>query len=275
MFSISLDDSHDGQKKKIFVVGGFLGDSADWFEVERHWEKRVKDEELAYFRATECFSLRGEFQRLVTKYGAVQARKKSEVLLEDLKLIIKASNLRAFCLGISIEDYIAVRDEPDGHLVLQDDPYMHAHEVLIYDVARVVCASPYRSPVAFSYDEHNKAAALQGGWASYKERHPLAAECMATLMPLDDKKVPALQAADLIAHTTKRYFEFRIDNNLPMQRAGSEVELAELKEWARQICRVWFWDKEHLREIVRDSVESVQKRLSRTGKRHIMVGKAC
>jgi hypothetical protein len=79
---------------------------------------------------------------------------------------------------------------------------------------------------------------------------------MASLTPLDDKKVPALQAADLIAHTTKRYFEKRIDNQIPMQRAGSEVELAELKGWARSLCRVWFWNKERLREIVQSSIEA-------------------
>jgi hypothetical protein len=42
MYSISIDDSTDGLKKKIFVVAGFLGDSEDWFEVERHWEKELK-----------------------------------------------------------------------------------------------------------------------------------------------------------------------------------------------------------------------------------------
>ena len=50
-------------------MAGFLGGSEDWFEVERHWEKRVKDEGLAYFRATECFSLTGQFNELVKKHG--------------------------------------------------------------------------------------------------------------------------------------------------------------------------------------------------------------
>ncbi len=128
--------------------------------------------------------------------------------------------------------------------------------MLIYAVARVVHASLYRSPVAFSYDEHSKAAALQNGRHDFKERHPLAAECMATLTPLDDKRVPALQAADLITHTAKRYFENRIDNQIPMKRAGSELDLGELKEWARSLCRVWFWNKERLREIVQSSIEA-------------------
>ncbi len=99
VFSISIDDSTDGLRKKIFVVAGFLGDSQDWFEVERLWEKRVEDEGLLYFRATECFSLTGQFNELVKKYGPTQTREKTNVLLEDLKLIIKASDLHAFCLG--------------------------------------------------------------------------------------------------------------------------------------------------------------------------------
>ena len=40
MYSISIDDSTDGLRKKIFVVAGFLGDSEDWFEVERPLGKK-------------------------------------------------------------------------------------------------------------------------------------------------------------------------------------------------------------------------------------------
>ena len=259
VWSISLDDSADGQRKKIFVVAGFLGDSEDWFEVERLWEKRIKSEGLSYFRATECYSLTGEFIKLVKQYGAPTARDKSGVLLDDLKLLIKSSNLQAFCLGVSIDDYKTVRDEPNGHLVLEQDPYIQAHKMLIYAVARVVRASESPSPVAFCYDEHSKAAMLQKDWAKFKENHPMAAECMATLMPLDDKTTPAVQAADLIAHSTKRYFENRIDKNIPIQRAGSAVELAELAEWARSLCRVWFWEKNQLREFVSACVEVYEK----------------
>jgi hypothetical protein len=77
VFSISVDDSTDGQREKIFVVAGFLGDSQDWFEVERLWEKRVKEDGLSYFRATECFGLTGQFNELVRNTGLGRPEKKA------------------------------------------------------------------------------------------------------------------------------------------------------------------------------------------------------
>ena len=85
------------------MVAGFLGDSKDWFEVERHWDRAVKEAVLEYFRTTECYNLSGEFLRLVIKHGRVRAREISDALLLELKRIVKASELLACCLLVQCQ----------------------------------------------------------------------------------------------------------------------------------------------------------------------------
>jgi hypothetical protein len=91
-----MDDSADEKRQKVFVVAGFIGDTEEWFEVERHWNARLERDGLAYFRATEHNSLTGEFLKLVKAYGPHKAREIATNLISDLKGIIKSGSEREF-----------------------------------------------------------------------------------------------------------------------------------------------------------------------------------
>jgi len=243
VFTFNMDDSADANRQKVVVVAGFVGDSSEWFDVERHWEERIHLEGLEYFRTTE---FRMSLKR---KYGPQEGRERADGLLLDLKLIVKASNLEAFGLGVLMQDYIAVREEITDS-VLESDPYIHAHEHLIYQVAEAACAHPQKHGVAFIYDQHDKAKFLQAQWDEFKARNPLVSECMTTLAPMDDKTTPAIQVADLMAHTTKLYFEDRIDKELPLVTFNSEKDMGPLQEWAKRLKSLIFWDKKFLRLMI-------------------------
>jgi hypothetical protein len=243
-----MDDSADEERKNIFVVAGFLGQTETWFEAERHWERRVKDVGLDYFRATECHSLRGEFQKLVNAHGMKKAREIRDELLADLKSIIKSSNLLAFCFLGPIPDYSRAVADSYGPYVFERDPYIQAHLHLIYHVAAEACdhiKSP--EPVAFVFDEHNKAAALQGRWPEVKKNSPIASRCMGTLAPLDDRISPAIQMGDLMAHSAKRAFEHRLDD----LKSG----LTDLQEWTSNLQWVASWDEKYLRDLMDASID--------------------
>ena len=189
MLAFYMDDSADQKHEKLFVVAGFLGTTEVWFEAERQWEARVKREGLDYFRTTECRSLRGEFCKLVAKHGVEKAREIADQLLEDLWAIIKSVNLLGFCFLGPMPAYRQVQSESYSQYVYERDPYIEAHQHLIYHVAAQVCDKLKPSePVAFVFDEHNKAAALQARWPQVKATSPKAAPCMGTLAPLDDTK---------------------------------------------------------------------------------------
>lgn len=247
MLAFYMDESTDKYLEKVFVVAGFLGDSETWFEAERHWEARVKIEGLDYFRATDCISLTGEFEKLVIKHGRDRAREISEELLVDLKRIVKSADLLACCLWGSMPDYRAVYSDPYGPFVFQKSPYVACHEEIIYQVAKNIYKHSPKEVVAFLFDESNQAATLQGRWSQFKTDHPEAAQCMGTLSPLDDRQSPAIQMADLIANTAKRAFETRMHD----PNAG----LAELKEWTPRLGFVAQWSEEYLKLLMDASID--------------------
>ena len=118
-----MDDSADQKRERIFVVAGFLGQSEVWFETGRHWKARLEKEGLDYFRATECHSLTGEFEKL-KKHGLDKARDIRDEMLSDLWSIVKAANLLGFCFLEPTPDYNEVLSEPYSEYVFEKDPYV-------------------------------------------------------------------------------------------------------------------------------------------------------
>ena len=247
-----MDDSADKKRERIFVVAGFLGRAAVMFEAERHWKERVNADGLDYFRTTDCNTLTGEFGKLVTIHGWQRAREIADALLSDLWLIVRSADLGGFCFLGPMPDYNAVQAEPYSEFVLERDPYILAHQHLIYHVAAEVCdhVKP-PEPVAFVFDEHSKAAALVGLWDQLKKNSPKAAPCMGTLAPLDDRQSPAIQMGDLLANTTKRAFEDRMHTPKDRERA-----LEDLKRiCGGNLTWVAFWNEDYLRELREVSID--------------------
>jgi hypothetical protein len=247
LLAFYMDDSADAKRQTVFVVAGIIADSEVWFEVERHWTRRLTDEGLSYFRATEFNSLTGEFRKLVAKFGPAEARRIATSLVADLKLIIKSANVSAFCFIGPLAPYRTVQATEYGAFVLQGDPYIQAHELIIFNVARSCAQNGVKPPVAYVFDEHSKAKELMSKWAEFKEHHPICAPWMGTLTAADDKRCPAIQMADLMANTTKRAFE--------TIRSDSTAGLAELEEWRSILDWVAYWDEGYLRALVDASID--------------------
>src|ERR1700691_3947900 len=153
-----MDDSADHGRKTVFSVGGFVGDSEQWFELERHWERALRHAGVDYFRTYDCVNLEGEFRKkLVDVHGLTTARVIADALLADLKQIIATSNIFAVCLAVLMEDYRLVASEPDGSIVLNPDPYVYAHYQLIGLVLDEFMKHSSFEVCAFLYDESSKA----------------------------------------------------------------------------------------------------------------------
>jgi len=124
---------------------------------------------------------------------------------------------------------------------LMDDPYVYAHYELMALVAEE--ASQMRIPdvVAYTYDEHSKGHLLQQGWSDFKKRNPIYAEYMGSLGPLDDKRFPCIQIADLMAHTTTSAFV--------AHRTDPEKGKTILKAWLKELRIVAVMNKDYLRKL--------------------------
>lgn len=244
LLAFYADDSADQKREKVFVVGGFVGDTRDWFEVERCWNARLDRAGLDYFRASEHNSLTGEFRKLVSAYGAPKARELATELHSDLKAIIKSYNLYVFCFLGPLQIYNEVRAREFGENCLRKDPYIEGHEQIIYNVAKSAGKAKVKQPVAFVFDEHSKAGQLVAGWADLKSRLPATSPWIGSASVMDDKTCAQIQVADLIANVAKRAFEKTLD--------GAPFEM---DEWSEKIGWVAYWNEEYLTALVENSVD--------------------
>ena len=65
MYGCFMDESFDKQPSGTFAVGGIIGKGVPIFELERGWEKVLRQEGLKYFKASDCQNATGEFAKFV------------------------------------------------------------------------------------------------------------------------------------------------------------------------------------------------------------------
>lgn len=254
MLGCYMDDSADHGRKTVFSVGGFVGESEKWFDLERHWDRALKNAGVDYFRSYECVNLQGEFQRkLVDVHGLTTARVIADALLADLKQIAATSDIFAFSNAVLMQDYRQVLGEPDGAIVLNPDPYVYAHYQLIGLVLKEFVGHEPFEVCAFLYDESSKASLMQSGWEGFKTENPTWGKHAATLAPLDDKMHIPIQVADLLAYTTTKVYEFASAEEAKTR--GEE----RLKSWLKKhLIRVVYADVDYLRAVVVANLERVK-----------------
>lgn len=242
MFSFSGDDSSDGQQKKVFVLAGILAETRDWFDAENKWESRVRSLGLNYFRTTECFSLQGEFIKLVKMHGPDEARRLANNLHDELKEILKRPTFQICCLYGIFDDYRAARlSVEDWETPIELIPYIYAHHELVYRVS--IEAAKAGQCIAFLFDCHNKAKLIGDSLEEFKRLRPEASEGIGTFTTGDDKKIPALQMADCVAHTARRLFEDKRD-------VENETEnVADFKAVFPNVRWLAKWKRSYLREM--------------------------
>lgn len=253
MLGFYMDDSADHKRKTVFSVAGFVIKAGDTFETERPWVARTEREGLDYFRTYDCTNLENHFQeKLVDRYGLTTARVIADAVLADCKSFVASSPMYSYIAGVMMDDYRTVAAEPDGQIVLNEDPYVFVHHLLIGLVLDEVYQWPRAEVVAFLYDEHSKAALLQSSWADYKEANPNWANAAGIIAPLDDKTNPLIQMADLLANTGTRFFlEFQEDPDTARDK---------LKAWlGGNLMRVVYADARWLREMVAGNVERCRR----------------
>lgn len=102
---VYVDDSADQKQELAFCAGAFLGKFGEWCKVKNKWLKRLKQDGLAYFRATEYYSFRGEFERFrdPDKYPKPSGREAAGKLRHDLEQIILKSQIVGVALVIPLE----------------------------------------------------------------------------------------------------------------------------------------------------------------------------
>jgi plasmid stabilization system protein ParE len=206
----ALDESADRERKHIFVVVGYLARQSNWTEIERQWMRRLEQESdpqpMKYFSASECSFLSGEFSRFRDrhKYPKPQGRLAADKVKNDLQDILKKGPAAGFALGALLKEYRAIRKSSRARTILNADPYVETYTMTMICIAGDLAEQmPSREVVAFLCDEHDKAANIRSIYDELVRQNPTCGQWMGSLSHMDNKKSPALQAADLLAAECK------------------------------------------------------------------------
>lgn len=211
----AMDESADKEREHVFVVAGYLARQYDWIEIERQWTLRLDQESdprpMQYFTSSECMHLTGEFARFkdVRKYPKPRGREAAKRVRNDLMEIMKNASVGGFAFGLPMKVYRAVRRSARARKVLHSDPYVDMYTMTMIIIAGELEDEylegvwPARETVAYLCDGHNKSADVQRIYDDLKNNNPNCARWMGSLSYMDNKKSPALQAADLLAAQCK------------------------------------------------------------------------
>jgi hypothetical protein len=252
-----MDESFDTKQSGVFVVGGLLGRSVPFFELERRWEQLRKrpDIDIEYFKASECQRGSGQFSKFVADSHNVtlaERAKLDSISHEFLALIAQpavfdsTAYICAQGVGILQQDFYDVIKDPKARALLGSSPYR-----LAYDFAMIQCAWAMKQlgngyAVSFVCDEHEQYSPLAyDAYRNLKQTNPDAAQYMTTFASMDDKKCEPLQAADAAV------FEIRRALNLSLGHWEGELrkQFSILAD-ARSMFLITHSNKEQLQHIV-------------------------
>ncbi len=203
-----IDDSSDEQRVCAVAAGAFMGTYAQFNALQKRWRKRLKKDGLRYFRTTEYFSLRGEFDRFrdPVKYPKPKGSEAAKSVLLDLENIIHECEVMGVAVCIPMDMYNDLRaNEPHGTTILPEDAFEAALQSLL-KMCTEISRDNLQSPIAFVCDDSSASARITKLYSEFKEANPDLAGYMTSLVHNDDKLLPSLQAADLMAHLARHRF---------------------------------------------------------------------
>jgi hypothetical protein len=233
MLGMYLDDSKDGLQQVAVVSAGLVGTKIQWEQFWAAWNKRLKQDDIDYFKHKECHNLTGQFKKFRSLGPIPVARSAAEVIKNDLRGVIRSFGLSAFGVAVAMPDWNALRDAP-GSRDFFSHPYETAMQSVMFETIKHVRRS--HQVIHFWHDDGNDFPRLYEAYLDFKKKNPKIMKHVGGLRPLDDKITPPLQAADLIANEARKLAsEWVTTRALP--------ELSKLKAC---IPVVSVWDKDRL-----------------------------
>ena|GEM_PF-1955866 len=194
MFKAFFDESGGPEASKALIMGGFLGRVEEWEHASDAWDECLRQSPaIDYFRHSEAQGLNEQF------HGWKRADAESKVLA--LATVISHFDLLGMC-AIVPYGIFAGRDAKITKGMMGTKAYDWAFAGAVKCVLQHMQETiPMGEQVDFVFDEHSALRAnidmfyRMKGEAFFSELMSHAGGCM----PEDDKKIVALQMADLLA----------------------------------------------------------------------------
>lgn len=243
-----IDDSADQKQQEVVVAGSFIGGFGQWSRLKPKWNRTLRRENVSPFRSTEYYSLRGQFEKYrdPIAYPKPKGSDAARNLRDQLESIVIEAKVVGWAVCVSIPIWNKVRDgDPYGHQILTD-PFEIAIQLLMAELSRSVTKLLGRGQkLAFVADESNSSERIEKVYLQFKRINPTF-ENIQGFTHLDDKTVPPLQVADMMASIAKECYQEHL-------RTGKEVVPRRLRE---TIMAIQVPDEEYLAFLVEHDKKS-------------------
>jgi hypothetical protein len=204
MLRAFIDDSGSGGDSTYYVLAGYLSTVEEWGCFAAEWREELsKNPPLGYFKSSEAESLKGEFAGFSA--GIRNAR------IDRLIEIIRNRALHAISVRMKQKDY----DEILRSAIPEDwdNPYFYLFTLMVLALPRssgIILRMNDRIGVVFDRQSPaKKASPTERRAAHIYERARAfipAASHLGSVSYRDDKGFVPLQAADLLAWQTRRFW---------------------------------------------------------------------
>jgi Protein of unknown function (DUF3800) len=260
LYRFYFDDTADQKQQKYVVAAGLLGRVKTWTKFHNEWKKVLRvAPSIEFFHSKEWRGLDGEFRQFrdPIKWPKPQGGVAANTKREKLKRVIENTELVAIGMGVLVEDFNLVRNaDPRAANFFREDPYEGALQSVVYEcakatrkVSRADGLGDNGHCVGYISDLSEQAPIYTEIYRDFVKKNPDIGQIMRGITHLDDKKWPALQAADMVAHITNQVFKQLI--------AVPEDERALLKslpELQRNFFKIAHMDKWYMCSILEDLV---------------------
>jgi hypothetical protein len=240
LWRASIDDSADRNREKVVISACLFGDCNQWRTVVRPWKVTLAENNLDYFKSSECGLLNGEFLKFRSeeKYPKPTGRQNADRIREELDQIIRNSEVCGIGVIIPVPVFTEIYADPRFAALVSPDPYELAVQILWDECAKGMRQLGRNHILTFAHDDGDNCDRLRQLYASYKEKNPNDARRMADFIPLDDKKHPMIQAADVAASVTQKFaVEWAEDpNTATLKRLEDSMYkvVVATEEWTRE-----------------------------------------
>jgi len=233
MLEVYLDDSGTHSSSRAVVWGGVLGHKDFVWELDAAWKARLTNPcdgkpPIKAFHSFDLYNGLGEFE------GYNQAER--DHTRHNFRKIIADAGLSAVSSGGSVRDWDQV---VTGRLrSTLGSAERLAFAFAIVEACKSVMAVS-EMPISFQFDVGRELPDLQSMISHALERAGIDPDLVSYgFSPVS--KVPALQAADLVAHETYLHFVKFLDD----PKAEPSVHMARLRDGLYDLRAAWFGRKE-------------------------------
>jgi Protein of unknown function (DUF3800) len=205
-FQVAFDDSGKADKNPAVAYGGAVATSVQWSAVTEEWRGVLERHGLQYFKMAEAMTWFGEFQKKHSEWGPERDAKREALLSE---LVDVAVRHRVPATGMWTDSRVLNHDR-NGEKKLE----------LFKSAALVLLeAVPAGNYVTLMCDEEIEIERGVRAWIrSMRKAHGSVLAPITGVCFMDDRVIPVVQLADMIAWLFRQYGEQVIatDNHATM-----------------------------------------------------------